>query len=191
VAKDMKNFFVACVVLVAITLACPTLAVTKEGGVEIETIQKAAPNAECAVVGDTVVVHYTGRLKNADGKVFDSSRKNAQPFEFTLGKNNVIPGWEVGVEGMCVGEIRSIVAPPTMAYGDRGYSPIIPPKATLWFEVELLTLIPGAAHPRSISLDQIFILAPLIIIVVAIAYFGFKLLSAPDKGKIQKKDKKK
>jgi hypothetical protein len=186
----MKSGYLVLIALILAVAASNVLAVTKEGGLVVETTKKAASGADCAVEGDSVVVHYTGRLKNADGKIFDSSRRNGQPFEFTLGRGSVIAAWEVGVEGMCVGETRTILAPPAMAYGDQGYSPVIPPKATLWFEVELLTLIPGAGHPRSISFDQVLILLPLFLVIVAISYFGYRILQSPDKGKPAKKGKK-
>lgn len=97
-----------------------------------------------AVVGDTVSVHYTGWLydPNAEeqkGGVFDSSRTRNQQFPFTLGANRVIPGWESGVECMLVGEKRLLKIAPEMAYGSRGAGGVIPPNATLLFEVELFS----------------------------------------------------
>ncbi len=97
-----------------------------------------------AVVGDTVSVHYTGWLfdPNAEeqkGGVFDSSRTRNQQFPFTLGANRVIPGWEKGVECMLIGEKRLLKIAPEMAYGARGAGGVIPPNATLLFEVELFS----------------------------------------------------
>lgn len=89
-----------------------------------------------AKTGNTVSVHYTGTL--ADGKEFDSSKKRSQPFVFTLGQGNVIKGWDQGVVGMKVGGKRKLVIPPVLAYGERGRPPVIPPAATLTFEIELL-----------------------------------------------------
>jgi FKBP-type peptidyl-prolyl cis-trans isomerase len=88
--------------------------------------------------GDTVKVHYTGWLEN--GKKFDSSLDRGQPFPFTLGAGKVIPGWEVGVEGMKVGGKRQLRIPADLAYGTRGAANIIPPNATLIFDVELLSI---------------------------------------------------
>ena len=89
-----------------------------------------------AAAGQTVVVHYRGTLEN--GKQFDASYDRVTPFSFPLGAGRVIKGWDEGVVGMKVGGKRKLVIPPDLAYGSRGAGGVIPPNATLTFEVELL-----------------------------------------------------
>lgn len=92
-----------------------------------------------ATVGDLVLVHYTGTLE--DGTEFDSS-VGGEPFDFTIGAAQVIEGWEQGIPGMRVGGKRELTIGPDLAYGDAGASGIIPPNATLIFEVELVEIPP-------------------------------------------------
>jgi FKBP-type peptidyl-prolyl cis-trans isomerase len=88
--------------------------------------------------GQLAVVHYTGWL--TDGTKFDSSRDRDQPFSFPIGAGQVIPGWDEGVAGMKIGGRRKLVIPSNLGYGDMGSPPVIPPGATLVFDVELLDL---------------------------------------------------
>ncbi|MFB3917692.1 MAG: FKBP-type peptidyl-prolyl cis-trans isomerase [Terriglobales bacterium] len=107
---------------------------TKADGLEYWDI-KTGTGRE-AKAGDTVNVHYTGWLTN--GKKFDSSLDRGQPFSFKLGAGQVIRGWDEGVAGMKVGGKRQLHIPPQLGYGSRGAGGVIPPNATLIFDVELL-----------------------------------------------------
>lgn len=93
--------------------------------------------------GDHVKVHYTGWF--TDGKKFDSSVDAHQPYSFTLGRGDVIKGWDEGIAGMKVGGKRQLRIPPELAYGEAGYKKIVPPNATLIFDVQLLAVTAAPA----------------------------------------------
>jgi FKBP-type peptidyl-prolyl cis-trans isomerase len=110
---------------------------TSNAKVEIEDLKKG--DGEEAKTGDFVTVHYTGTLKDG-GHKFDSSLDRGEPFSFTLGRGDVIQGWDKGVPGMKVGGKRKLTIPSVLAYGQRGAGRDIPPNADLVFEVELLNV---------------------------------------------------
>ena len=110
--------------------------VTTESGLQYIVVQQGS--GETAQPGQQVRVHYTGWL--TDGTKFDSSVDRGQPFAFPLGQGRVIRGWDEGVAGMNVGERRRLIIPAELAYGDRGAGGVIPPGATLIFDVELLEI---------------------------------------------------
>ncbi|KXK09482.1 FKBP-type peptidyl-prolyl cis-trans isomerase [Candidatus Dojkabacteria bacterium] len=111
----------------------PTLVAVSENLIIEDVVVGEGP---IALPGNTVTVHYVGTL--TDGTQFDSSIDREQPFSFVLGKGNVIPGWDQGVQGMQVGGKRKLTIPAELAYGESGQGTIIPPNATLEFEVEML-----------------------------------------------------
>lgn len=111
-------------------------AVTTDSGLQyIDLVEGKGRQAE---LGDQATVHYTGWLAN--GAKFDSSLDRGQPFSFRVGAGQVIKGWDEGVGTMKVGGKRKLIIPPDLAYGPRGAGAVIPPNATLTFEVELLGL---------------------------------------------------
>ncbi len=107
---------------------------TTASGLQIEEL--TVGTGATATAGQDVIVHYTGWLTN--GTKFDSSKDRNDPFVFPLGQRNVIAGWDEGVQGMQVGGVRKLTIPPELGYGARGAGGVIPPNATLVFEVELL-----------------------------------------------------
>jgi FKBP-type peptidyl-prolyl cis-trans isomerase FkpA len=110
------------------------MSVTTESGLQYEDIT-VGDGAE-AKAGNNVTVHYTGWL--TDGQKFDSSKDRNSPFQFSLGAGMVIRGWDEGVQGMKIGGVRRLTIPAALGYGARGAGGVIPPNATLVFEVELL-----------------------------------------------------
>ena len=108
--------------------------ITTASGLQYEDI--TVGSGATATAGKSVTVHYTGWLTN--GSKFDSSKDRNEPFEFNLGASEVIRGWDEGVQGMQVGGVRKLTIPASLGYGARGAGGVIPPNATLVFEVELL-----------------------------------------------------
>jgi FKBP-type peptidyl-prolyl cis-trans isomerase FkpA len=127
-------------------------AITYPDGLKVIDLTKGT--GAVAHTGDSVVVEYTGWL--TDGTVFDSSRSRNQPFPLTIGKGQVIPGWDEGLPGMAAGGKRKLIIPSALAYGSQGQqdpntgATIIPPDATLVFDIELISVTPGptpSPHP--------------------------------------------
>ena len=112
--------------------------ITTDSG--LQYIELTEGEGEVAKAGQNVTVHYTGWLMygGAAGKKFDSSKDRNDPFVFPLAQGHVIKGWDEGVQGMKVGGTRKLTIPPELGYGARGAGGVIPPNATLIFEVELL-----------------------------------------------------
>ena len=108
---------------------------TESGMIMIDHIVGSGPQPK---IGDTVIVHYTGKLEN--GNKFDSSHDRGSPFKFPLGMGRVIKGWDEGLSTMNVGGKRTLIIPPYLAYGSQGAGGVIPPNATLLFEVELIAI---------------------------------------------------
>jgi peptidylprolyl isomerase len=124
----------------------PSLATAQEQGKTVTTpsglkiIDTQVGTGATPRTGQTCVMHYTGWLyqNGAKGQKFDSSLDRRQPFEFPIGRGQVIPGWDEGVASMKVGGKRTLIIPPNLGYGARGVGNVIPPNSTLIFEVELL-----------------------------------------------------
>lgn len=112
-------------------------------------IKQAGDCSKKAENGDSLKLHYEGRLRTT-GEEFDSSRKRDAPLPVVLGAGSVIPGWEQGVLGMCLNEKRKLIIPSGLAYGDNGAPPKIPPGATLEFDIELVDLIKSSAKEKEL-----------------------------------------
>jgi FKBP-type peptidyl-prolyl cis-trans isomerase len=128
---------VLAILLVIILLVASATAADKNES-QVKTEDLVLGTGTEAATGDTVGVHYTGWLE--DGTQFDSSLDRGVPLEFTIGEPGIIPGWSEGVPGMKVGGKRRLTIPPALAYGPSGFGGVIPPNATLIFEIELVEI---------------------------------------------------
>ena len=149
--KHRLIVILACLALFGVGVGCgresgeegPQTPMADSGVSELQKTDTKPGTGSEARRGQNVRVHYTGWLYDSaaadhKGNKFDSSRDRGEPFEFRLGAGEVIPGWDEGVAGMKVGGTRLLTIPPHMAYGPRGAGGVIPPNATLVFDIELL-----------------------------------------------------
>lgn len=133
-------------------------------------------------MGDTIQLHYTGRLE--DGRVIDSSLSR-DPLVVILGKKQVIPGLEKSLLGMCVGEKRKVVIPPSLAYGKRGYPPSIPGNAVLQFETEVISLTKPTQWQTLV--DDVLPLLCIAIVPTLLGLIGYHLYSKSKTPTVSKK----
>lgn len=143
-----KTFRTCALLLIAAAALYPDFASAGHGNAKVDIKVLTEGDGATAVRHSKVKVHYTGWLMN--GVKFDSSLDRGKPFEFTLGAGDVIRGWDIGVEGMKVGGKRQLTVPPELAYGKTGAGGVIPPNATLKFEVALLSVAP----PKYSNIDN-------------------------------------
>jgi FKBP-type peptidyl-prolyl cis-trans isomerase FkpA len=136
---------IAVIALAALIAACSakTGKAPASAVISMQSVELKAGSGEGIVAGKIAIVQYTGWLYEASaadnkGRQFDSSRTQGQPFRFPVGTGQVIKGWDQGVVGMKVGESRRLIIPPDLAYGDGGAGGVIPPGATLIFDIELV-----------------------------------------------------
>merc|ERR1719367_2174815 len=138
IVVTMRNLIVISSILLSSSSLVRTKSVSKSG-LQVEVTKEVkCKETHKAVNGDKVTVHYGGFLQ--DGKKFDSSFDRQQPFTFTIGVGQVIPGWDQGLLGVCAGEERHLVVPSPLAYGDRGAGDVIPPGAILLFDVVVVNV---------------------------------------------------
>ena len=145
---NVRNLFNLIFIFFVIAIA-PQIVLANTG--ELQKTDVKVGTGEEAEIGKTVNVHYTGWLyeENAPdkkGKKFHSSYDRKEPFSFMLGAGRVIKGWDKGVQGMKVGGQRTLIIPPSMAYGAKGAGGVIPPDATLIFDVELIGFKQGGGY---------------------------------------------
>eukprot|EP00051_Salpingoeca_urceolata_P001463 m.41193 g.41193 ORF g.41193 m.41193 type:complete len:149 (-) comp11438_c0_seq1:253-699(-) len=126
--------------VLVLSVVAPSMAFTSDTRkLQIGIKRRASKCLRKTTVGDIIAVHYTGQL-HATGEEFDSSFSRGEPFVFTLGTQQVIQGWDRGLMGMCIDEVRKLVVPANLAYGELGAPPRIPANAPLMFEIELVNI---------------------------------------------------
>ncbi|KAM5182448.1 peptidyl-prolyl cis-trans isomerase FKBP11 [Mantella aurantiaca] len=148
----------------------------------IETLEKPESCVDRVEMGDTIQLHYTGRLE--DGRVIDSSLSR-DPLVVVLGKKQVIPGLEKSLLGMCVGEKRKVIIPPSLAYGKRGYPPSIPGDAVLQFETEIISLTKPTQWQTLV--DDVLPMLCIAIVPTLLALIGYHLYAKSKTPAVSKK----
>ncbi|XP_040197114.1 peptidyl-prolyl cis-trans isomerase FKBP11 [Rana temporaria] len=148
----------------------------------IETVEKPESCVDQVEMGDSIQLHYTGRLE--DGRVIDSSLSR-DPLVVILGKKQVIPGLEKSLLGMCVGEKRKVVIPPSLAYGKRGYPPSIPGNAVLQFETEVISLTKPTQWQTLV--DDVLPLLCIALVPTLLGLIGYHLYSKSKTPTVSKK----
>lgn len=136
-SRDLKRSLFLALVAAILLPACGSDTPTGPNGGELVVEDIVVGSGATAVAGDVITVHYLGTFTS--GQKFESSYDSGRPYTFRLGAGSVIPGWDQGIVGMKVGGKRRLTIPPNLAYGATGNGPI-PPKTTIVFEVELLSI---------------------------------------------------
>ena len=134
-------------------LALTSEILENETGLKIEIVSKPTECEKFVTKGQKLSIHYTGKLEN--GEVFDTSHRLNQIVEFQIGNGEVMKEWDEGILGMCIGEIRKLIIPSHLAYGDRGIPGSIPGGATLYFDIELLGIQDGPKQQKKHDFKEI------------------------------------
>eukprot|EP01123_Difflugia_compressa_P013913 TRINITY_DN675_c0_g1_i3.p1 TRINITY_DN675_c0_g1~~TRINITY_DN675_c0_g1_i3.p1 ORF type:complete len:195 (+),score=38.50 TRINITY_DN675_c0_g1_i3:79-663(+) len=186
--SSSSSSFQHLLVLVLLILSVSCQKKKAEPTITIEEITKPDDCPQQAQDGDTVYIHYTGSLASS-GKVFDTSKERGEPMAVQLGTGRTIPGFEQGLRGMCVGQSRKVTIPPELAYGDKGVSPLIPPRSTLVFELECMHIDRPTIVRDFVPFLQAVL--PVFLLIGVVVYLYYRAQSASTPTTQPKADKKK